>query len=76
MRSDCSLNFCFGTLVLLMYACAYVALSGWQVKNSDQDNTRESLGPVVYWKRVPRAIEQLTSSPGYNSIELAVIVDW
>ena len=53
-----------------------MALSGWQVKNSRQDNTRKSLGPVVYRKRVPRAEKQLAGSPGYNSVELAVIVDW
>ena len=48
-------NFCFGTPVLFMRAWACVALSGWRVKNYCQDNTRKSLGPVVYRKRVPRA---------------------
>ena len=31
---DCVANFCFGTPGLFMQACACVALSGWQVKNS------------------------------------------
>ena len=33
-------------------------------------------GPVAYRKRVRRARKQLAGSPGYNSMELAVIVDW
>ena len=71
-----SANFCFGTPVLFMRAWACVALSGWRVKNYCEDNTRKSLGPVVYKMRVPRAGKQLAGSSGYNSIELAVIVDW
>ena len=69
-------NVCFRTPVPFMRACACLVLSGWQVKDSRQDNTRKSLGPVVYRKRVPRAGKQLAGSPGYKSIELAVIVDW
>ena len=53
-----------------------MALSDWKVKNSRQDNTRKSLGPVVHRKRIPRAGKQLAGPPGYSSIELAVIVDW
>ena len=69
-------NFCFGTPVLFMRARACcVAPSGWQVKCSRQDSTRKSLGRVVYKKRVPRVGKQLAGSPGYNSIELVVIVD-
>ena len=64
-------NFCFGPPGLFMQACAYVALSDWQVKNFPQDNTRKSLCPVVYRMRVLRAGKQLAGSPGYNSIELA-----
>ena len=59
-----------------MQACACVALSGWQIKNPRQDDTRKSLRPVVYRNRVPREGKQLAGSPGYNSIELAIIVDW
>ena len=61
-----SANFCFGTPVLFMRAWACVALSGWRVKNHCQDNTRKSLGPVVYKMRVPRAGKQLAGSPGYR----------
>ena len=71
----CFANFCFGTPVLFMQVCACVALLCWQVKNSRQDSTRKSLGPAIYRKRVPTARTQLSGSPGYNSIELAVIVD-
>ena len=59
-------NFCFGTPVLFTRACACVALSGWRVKNYRHDNTRKSLGPVIYRKRVPRAGKQLAGSPGYR----------
>ena len=68
-------NFCFGTPVLFMRAGACVALSGWQVKSSRQDNTRKYLGRVVYKKRVPRVGQQLAGSPSYNLIGSVVIVD-
>ena len=50
-------NFCFGTPVLFMRAWACVALSGWRVKNYCQDNTRKSLGPVVYRLHVSGKIQ-------------------
>ena len=36
------------------------------MKNYRQDNTRKSLGPVLYRERVPRAGKQLAGSPGYR----------
>ena len=50
-----------------MRACACVALSGWQEKNSRQDNTMKYLGPVVYRKRVP---ERENNSPVHPATDL------
>ena len=62
-----SASFFYRTLVLFMQACACVALSCWQVKDSRQVNTRRFLGPVVYRKIVLRAGKQLACLPGYIS---------
>ena len=65
-------NFCFGTPVLFMRAWACVALSGWRVKNYCQDNTRKSLGPVVYRKESP---ERENNSPVHPATVTSSSID-
>ena len=59
-----------------IHASAWMSLSVWRAGNCRLDNKRKSLGHVVFRERVPRAANKLAGLPGYNSIELAVIVDW
>ena len=55
-----------------MQTCTFVALSGWQVKNSRQDNKIKSLRPMVKRKRVPRVEDNSPVDPASKSSRVLV----